>query len=265
MVIHNLASACECWNFPWFHPKCLGEVLSCWLIPCLNSPGNWGVNQLKIITSDRFLCSLDCLWDSQPLKWEIWDLYIKCLFKTLYKWGNVIELKPRWGVGWFQWHCVNSASDEAFTLPSCWKADAFATWGMEDGFGEHLMGVIPGVCKAWAVGMILCNPWLALALCSNRLLWWFVPAQVFFNKFPANHQRGEMELWGWVSGWACTSRCAPLEAGSWGCYLGREMEMSPAPRCLGGEIPFQGSSFWQQGAFNDHVDLPGENRGRMCV
>lgn len=129
---------------------------------------------------------------------------------------------------------------------------------MEDGFGEHLMGVIPGVCKAWAVGMILCNPWFALALCSNRVLWWFVPAQVFFNKFPANHQRGEMELWGWVSGWACTSRWAPLEAGSWGCYLGREMEMSPAPRCLGGEIPFQGSSFWQQGAFNDHVDLPGK-------
>lgn len=63
----------------------------------LKSPGNWGATQLKVITSDHFLCSLDCLWDSQPLKWEIWDLYIKCLFKTLYKWGNVIELEPQWG------------------------------------------------------------------------------------------------------------------------------------------------------------------------
>lgn len=165
MVIHNLASAYECWNFPWFHPKCLGEVLSCWLIPCLNSPGNWGPNQLKIITSDQFLCSLDCLWDSQPLKWEIWDLYIKCLFKTLYKWGNVIELEPRWGVGWFQWHCINSASDEAFTLPSCWKADALAPEGWRTGLGS----------TSWELSLEFVKPELLERSCVILgLLWHFV-------------------------------------------------------------------------------------------
>lgn len=61
----------------------------------LDLEGNWGATQLKVIASNPFLYSLNCLWDSQPLKWEIWDLCIKCLFKTFYKWGNVVELELR--------------------------------------------------------------------------------------------------------------------------------------------------------------------------
>ena len=74
----------------------LGKCSAASSFLALNSGGNWGAIQLEVITSNPFLYSLNCLWDSQPLQWEIWDLCIKCLFKTLSKWRNVIELEPRW-------------------------------------------------------------------------------------------------------------------------------------------------------------------------
>lgn len=235
----------------YFIQNVLGKCFSCWLISCLEIPRNWGATQLKVITSDQFLCSLDCLWDSQPLKWEIWDLYIKCLFKTLYKWGNVIELEPQWGWADFSGTALILHQMKPSFCSAAGKLhlrergrDGGWVWG-----APH--GVIPGVRKAWAAGMILCNPWFALALLFRLGPVMVCVSSGLFNKFPADHFCGEMELWGWTH----TSHCAPPEAGAWDCYLGRLMEMSAAPRCWGGEIPFQGSLFWHQGAFNDHTDL----------
>lgn len=87
-------------------------------------------------------------------------------------------------VGWFQWHCINFASDEAFTLLCCWKGCP-CTWGreegMEDGFGEHLMGLplvfVKPELLEWSY-VILDLLW---HFCSNWLLWWFVSAQAFWQ------------------------------------------------------------------------------------
>lgn len=79
-----------------FVQNVLGKSLATSSFLALNSEGNWGATQLKVITSNLFLYSLNCLWDSQPSKWGIWDLCIKCLFKALFEWGNVIDLEPRW-------------------------------------------------------------------------------------------------------------------------------------------------------------------------
>lgn len=149
-----------------FIQNVLGKCSAADSVLALKSPGTWGAAQLKEITSAQFLCSLDCLWDSQPLKWKIGDLYIECLFKTLHKWGNVIELEPQWGWADFSGTALILHQMKPSLCSAAGKLMALLLreGGREDGFGEHLMGFIPGVCKAWAVGTILCNPWFALAL-----------------------------------------------------------------------------------------------------
>lgn len=88
-------------------------------------------------------------------------------------------------------------------------------WGREERFGERLTGVIPGVCKAWAVGADLCNPWVCSA----------TPVQIgssvplcrlsCFKKITlVDHLRGEIQLWGLVNSWTRFSCCAHLEAES---------------------------------------------------
>lgn len=129
-------------KLPWFHPECPGEVLSCWLLTCPEIPRVLRCSPVK----DNFLCPVPVL---SALLVRFTALQMRNL-RPLHKMFVQDSLEMRecdWigapvRVGWFQWHCINFAADEAFTLPCCWKADALALeGGMQGGFGEHLMGL----------------------------------------------------------------------------------------------------------------------------
>lgn len=109
-------------------------------------------------------------------------------------------------VGWFQWHCIHSASDGAFTLPCCCKADAL-------GLEEWRMGL---GSSSWGFPLVFIKPELLEWSCVILgLLWHFVqtgPVLVCVSSgFLINAQQIiRVERWSSGAGWAAEPASLPV-------------------------------------------------------